>query len=55
MANPTLTLVAERKLTDFLDPQTKGGVLETSGVVAKGPHYYVIFDNIRRVRCRKRD
>lgn len=55
MAKPALTLVVERKLTDFLDPPTKGGVLEASGVVANGPRYYVFFDNIRRVRCRKRD
>src|SRR4030095_11183217 len=32
-----------------LERPTRGGVLEASGVVAKGPHYYVIFDNIRRV------
>jgi hypothetical protein len=49
MRNPTLTLVIERKLTDLLDPPTKNGVLEASGVVARGWHYYVIFDNIRRV------
>ena len=48
-SHSSLTLVTERKLTDLLDPPTKGGVLEASGVVAKGPHYYVIFDNIRRV------
>jgi hypothetical protein len=49
MRYPTLTLVIERRLTDLLDPPTPEGVLEASGVVAKGPHYYVIFDNIRRV------
>lgn len=49
MRYPTLTLVTERRLTDLLDPPTKNGVLEASGVVAKGAHYYVIFDNIRRV------
>jgi hypothetical protein len=43
-----MTLVTERKLVDFLTPP-KGGVLEASGVVAKGAHYYVIFDNIRRI------
>jgi len=44
-----MTLVTERKLADLIDPPTKGGVLEASGVIAKGPHYYVIFDNIRRI------
>lgn len=44
-----MTLVTERKLADFISPPTKGGVLEASGVIAKGPHYYVIFDNIRRI------
>jgi len=48
-ARRVLRLIEEHKLTDFLEPPTKGGVLEASGVVAKGPHYYVIFDNIRRV------
>src|SRR5437773_2514326 len=48
-SRPVLTLVTERKLTDLLSPPTRGGVLEASGVVAKGPDYYVIFDNIRRI------
>jgi len=43
-----MTLVSRHKLTDFITPP-KGGVLEASGVVAKGAHYYVIFDNIRRI------
>jgi hypothetical protein len=49
MPHPTLVLVTERKLTDFIDPPTRNGVLEASGVVAKGPDYYVIFDNVRRI------
>jgi len=47
-AYPLMTLVSRHKLTDFITPP-KGGVLEASGVVAKGAHYYVIFDNIRRI------
>ena len=47
--NPPLVLVAERKLTDFIDPPTPGGVLEASGVIAKGADYYVVFDNVRRI------
>ena len=44
-----MKFVAERRLSDLIRPPTDGGVLEASGVIAKGPHYYVIFDNIRRV------
>jgi hypothetical protein len=44
-----MTLVAERKLSDLIDPPKGGEVLEASGVVAKGGYYYVIFDNVRRV------
>ena len=44
-----MTLVSEHKLADFISPPKGSGVLEASGVVAKGAHYYVIFDNIRRV------
>ena len=45
-----LTLLKERKLAELITPP-KGsrGVLEASGVIAKGGDYYVIFDNIRRV------
>ena len=46
---PTLTLVVERKLLDFIAPPKGSGVLEASGVVAKDGHYYVIFDNVRRI------
>ena len=31
-----MVLVAERKLADFISPPTPGGVLEASGVIAKG-------------------
>jgi hypothetical protein len=44
-----MVLVAERKLADFINAPTHDGVLEASGVVAKGAHYYVIFDNVRRI------
>ena len=44
-----MVLVAERKLADFISPPTPGGVLEASGVIAKGADYYVIFDNVRRI------
>ncbi len=47
--HPALNLVVERKLADFVSPPTPGGVLEASGVIAKGAHYYVIFDNVRRI------
>jgi hypothetical protein len=45
----SMVLVAERKLADFISPPTRDGVLEASGVVAKGADYYVIFDNIRQI------
>ena len=45
----SMVLVAERKLADFISPPTHDGVLEASGVVAKGADYYVIFDNVRHV------
>jgi hypothetical protein len=44
-----MTLVAERKLADFITPPKGSNVLEASGVVAKDGYYYVIFDNVRRV------
>jgi hypothetical protein len=44
-----MILVAERKLADFISPPTPSGVLEASGVIAKGAHYYVVFDNVRRI------
>jgi hypothetical protein len=47
--HPVMVLVTERKLADFISPPMPGGVLEASGVVAKGADYYVIFDNIRRI------
>ena len=44
-----MTLVTERKISDFIEPPPGSGVLEASGVLAKGGYYYVIFDNIRRI------
>jgi hypothetical protein len=46
---PELTLVEERKISDYIDPPEGSSVLEASGVIAKDGYYYVIFDNIRRV------
>ena len=48
-AHPAMILVAERKLAELINPPTPGGVLEASGVIAKGADYYVIFDNVRRI------
>jgi hypothetical protein len=48
-SRPVMTLVAERALRELIQPPKDSNVLEASGVVAKGGHYYVIFDNIRRV------
>ena len=44
-----MILAAERKLADFISPPTPDGVLEASGVIAKGADYYVVFDNVRRI------
>jgi len=44
-----MTLVVEHKLSAFINPPTPNGVLEASGVIAKGANYYVIFDNVRRI------
>jgi len=44
-----MTLVTERKISDFIEPPRGSGVLEASGVLAKGGYYYVAFDNIRRI------
>jgi hypothetical protein len=48
-ARPELTLVEERKLSEYIDPPEGSGVLEASGVVAKDGYYYIIFDNVRRI------
>ena len=44
-----MILVTEHKLAKFINPPTQDGVIEASGVIAKGAHYYVIFDNVRRI------
>jgi hypothetical protein len=36
-------------LSDLIEPPKGSAVLEASGVIAKDGHYYVVFDNIRRV------
>jgi hypothetical protein len=46
---PVMVLVTEHKLAKFINPPTQDGVLEASGVIAKGAYYYVIVDNIRRL------
>jgi hypothetical protein len=45
----SMVLVAERKLAELIAPPTHDGVLEASGVIAKGADYYVIFDNVRQI------
>ena len=47
--DPVMILVTERKLADFISPPDPGGVFETSGVITRGAHYYVVFDNVRRI------
>jgi hypothetical protein len=47
--HPVVILVTERKLPDLISPPTHDGVLEASGVIAKGADYYVAFDNVRRI------
>ena len=47
--HPAMILVTERKLADFISAPTPDGVLEASGVIAKGTDYYVVFDNVRRI------
>ena len=47
--HPVMILVTERKLAELISPPTLDGVLEASGVIAKGADYYVIFDNVRRI------
>ena len=49
MPPPALTVVQERKLVELVAPPKGSSVLEASGVFAVGPHFYVVFDNIRRV------
>ena len=46
---PVVVLVTEHKLAKFINPPTQDGVLEASGVIAKGAYYYLIVDNIRRL------
>ncbi len=49
MARPTLTLIAQQKLSAFIRPPKGSAVLEASGVIAKDGDYYIVFDNIRRL------
>jgi len=52
---PRLRLVVERPLAELIAPPGRLGVLEASGVVAKGRDFFVIFDNIRRIARIDRD
>src|SRR6185436_9827149 len=49
MARQELRLVKERRLVDLIAPPKGSGVLEASGVIARGADFYVIFDNVRHV------
>jgi len=49
MAFREMKLLKERKIAELIAPPKGSGVLEASGVFAKGADFYVIFDNIRRV------
>ena len=44
-----MTLVSEHKLTDFITPPKGAACSRQAGSSRKGAHYYVIFDNIRRI------
>ena len=48
-SRPALSLVRERKLAELIAVPEGGGVLEGSGVLAKGRDCFVVFDNVRRV------
>jgi hypothetical protein len=50
-----LKLVVERPLAELIEPPGRHGVLEASGVVAKGRDFFVIFDNLKRVARIDRD
>lgn len=45
-ARPVLRLIRERKLADLIAPPS-GAVLESSGVIARGRSFFVVFDNLR--------
>ena len=49
MARQQMKLVKERRLADLISPPKGSGVLEASGVIARGADFYVIFDNVRHV------
>jgi hypothetical protein len=49
MPRPVMKLLEHRKLIELIPPPKGSGVLEASGVIAKGGYFYVIFDNIRRI------
>ena len=51
----TLRLVRERRLADLIPRPSQRGVLEASGVFAKGRDCFVVFDNVRRVARIDRD
>src|SRR4029078_13041192 len=49
MARQALRLVKERRLVDLIAPPKGSGVLEASGVIARGADFYVVFDNVRHL------
>ena len=52
---PALKLVVEHPLAELIAPPGREGILEASGVVAKGRDLFVIFDNLKRVARLDRD
>jgi hypothetical protein len=49
MSRRELIVLKEQRLEKLIARPKGSSVLEASGVFAKGDHYYVIFDNVRRV------
>ena len=48
---PVLRLIREQKIAKLLKPPRGGGLLEASGVFARGREFFVVFDNTRRAAC----
>jgi len=46
---PSLKLVQERKIHKLLKGHDKNDSFEASGVVIKGKHFYVVFDNLSQI------
>ncbi len=52
---PSLSLVQERKIHKLLKGYDKKDSFEASGVVVKGKHFYVVFDNLSQIAKLKHD